>query len=130
MSVLATRIKLKLRAGPELNSEPIGDIKAGSYVHMLEQQQLADADGTYRCCLALEGEMVVHGWVSTFARDGQANLIQVERYDGGRDAYMYDADGVGEQEESGEVWLDNDIADSDQEGTSSVVTLSGVEVSA
>jgi vacuolar protein 8 len=72
-SVYTVRNKLKMRADAELNSDQAGEVRAGTRVHILEQQILAD--GTVRARLALEGQTAALGWVSTVNKaDGQNTL--------------------------------------------------------
>jgi len=76
LSAMTVRTKLKMRVGAELDSNQAGEVRAGTRVHVLEKKTLPD--GTARSCLALEGQSTILGWVSSFAKDGQENLLANE----------------------------------------------------
>lgn len=85
---LVSRTRLRLRAGPNLSDEDIGDIAVGTTVVLVGRHQLAD--GTLRACVSEPPEAVRPfsssprtpqdaplplGWVSYETRDGWANLL-------------------------------------------------------
>ena len=71
-AVMTNRNNLKLRKAAELESEVVGELKAGTRVHILQQKTLpvsrlsasgASHSGVSRSCLALEGQTEMLGWV-------------------------------------------------------------------
>ena len=77
------RVKLRLRAGCELDSEEIGSVPSSTIVNVLELGR--DLDGTHRAhvqvCAATGEVLGKPGWVSTFGKDGRFNLIPLSSPD-------------------------------------------------
>ena len=73
MEVLMARTRLKMRKSFALDSEHASDLAAGTKVHVLQRQKLAD--GTIRAQVALRGQKEPAGWVSWLAKDGRENLV-------------------------------------------------------
>ena len=69
--VIASKPPL-VRSGCELHSDKVGELAAGARVHVLERRTLAD--GTQRACIALPGQGVIHGWLTSTTKDQAENL--------------------------------------------------------